>query len=678
MPKIEIKNINKAILSLVKDIYTNPEIAQFRETISNAVDAHHSLGDPSKSVNIYHIGTKLYIEDFGTGIPPEKFHDLYGVLFSSNKSNSSGGDVSGMFGIGAGSPYGVIVSKINESGIFTSFTTINRYDGIAYTHIHYVTDEMELDYQLVKTEPTSLENGMTVIMDSNIYDKKHRARYVPPNANYHNITSDGERYTSGQRVVDYLCPDIHYHQLSQYESFSRNIRIGNIPYRFDAPFKTNYNHRMGISYSLKQLALGDKDYHVTSSRDSIEIKTDSYGSTSDKIQNYENSSFLTYLHNIYSAAKGYRSNMFKGTNYIKSEPFFHELVRSAKDFMAGASVNINYMPSEDFSAYLRNSDFYKLIICTYNITNEGDPISLCSDSTKSIIQDLSNIPCLETLMIVASNSTDVLDTVCADYVKSHPHCSKYQIERVPSNKRIADFCNDVDMSPYQWVQYSKIPKKRKVTKVKRSPHLIKNITICTSYEVTKTSFKKSDITELYIDDIKDNKYHTPYGIVHYSNGKAMLEYTQIGSCQKQTILRPDRVAQLNNSIPKYSLKVIDELHNDGKIIYMSEIIQKELDKITPLSPLETLKKHKLNNILSCDYAMLYGDYGLSMQTREICDYTYVDEIFNIIQNDELIMELKSAIYSMGRYGKIVNFILDRIKDYTSNKDIKNYLDTLKL
>jgi len=98
---IDPKNIEHIITILSSNLYSKPEQSFLREIISNAVDAHKEAGTEEPIVlSLLGNGNDTYtvaVRDYGTGISPERFKEIYLNIGSSTKRESN--DYIGSFGI---------------------------------------------------------------------------------------------------------------------------------------------------------------------------------------------------------------------------------------------------------------------------------------------------------------------------------------------------------------------------------------------------------------------------------------------------------------------------------------------------------------------------------------------------------------------------------------------------
>ena len=152
---IDAKNLSHIITILSSNLYSNPEESFLRETISNAWDSHIEAGSTEPIVlSILKNATNrnlctISVRDFGTGISPDRFKEIYLNIGSSTKRDSN--SYIGAFGIGR-------FSALSCSNIvyITSY-----YEGKAYSYIMMKNND-KINIDLVNTEDTSEHNGVDV------------------------------------------------------------------------------------------------------------------------------------------------------------------------------------------------------------------------------------------------------------------------------------------------------------------------------------------------------------------------------------------------------------------------------------------------------------------------------------------------------------------------------------
>lgn len=171
---IDPRNLEFITTLLSSNLYSAPERSFVREIVSNAWDAQVEAGttdipiiiklDESKRNTPYGkeftgVGD-ITIRDFGTGLSPERFNDIYRNIGSSTKRESN--DYHGAFGIGHLSGF-----SCSNTMYITSY-----YNGTCYEYIG-IKDANTIVYTLVSTTPTTEKSGLEVSL-KNVYLDKYR------------------------------------------------------------------------------------------------------------------------------------------------------------------------------------------------------------------------------------------------------------------------------------------------------------------------------------------------------------------------------------------------------------------------------------------------------------------------------------------------------------------------
>lgn len=138
---IDIKNIDFITSLLTTNLYSTPLSSFLRETVANAVDARKEAGsdtpvlilidvlsrEEANSYNNWRTTEKwqISIRDYGTGLSPERFDQIYRFIGSSTKRESN--DYIGCFGIG----------RFSCLSLADQATITNYYNGTKKTYLMY-------------------------------------------------------------------------------------------------------------------------------------------------------------------------------------------------------------------------------------------------------------------------------------------------------------------------------------------------------------------------------------------------------------------------------------------------------------------------------------------------------------------------------------------------------------
>ena len=165
---IDTKNIDFVASLLTTNLYSNPIQSFLRETVSNGWDSHVEAGNPEpviislksdnpdefKEMAKWQYSSRkssitITIRDFGVGLSPERFANIYTNIGSSTKRDSN--DFIGAFGIGRFS-----CLSCSDSATLNSY-----HDGTRYSYLMY-KDGTGINIDQLGKFPTDAKNGLSV------------------------------------------------------------------------------------------------------------------------------------------------------------------------------------------------------------------------------------------------------------------------------------------------------------------------------------------------------------------------------------------------------------------------------------------------------------------------------------------------------------------------------------
>lgn len=159
---IDPKNLEFITTLLSSNLYSDPEQSFIREIVSNAWDSHVEAGTTDIPVIVKFSRNGYYynvtIRDYGTGLSPERFREVYCNIGSSTKRESN--EFIGGFGIG----------KYSSLACSNTVYITSYYEGKAYYYV-MVKSGNSITTNLLTEKPTEEKNGVEVTI-KNITDIK--------------------------------------------------------------------------------------------------------------------------------------------------------------------------------------------------------------------------------------------------------------------------------------------------------------------------------------------------------------------------------------------------------------------------------------------------------------------------------------------------------------------------
>lgn len=169
---IDPKNLEFITTLLSSNLYSDPEQSFIREIVSNAWDSHVEAGTTDIPVLIRLLDKgwgdrSITIRDYGTGLSPERFKEVYCNIGSSTKRDTNA--YIGGFGIG----------KYSSLACSNTVYITSYYEGTAYYYL-MVKSGNAITTNLLMEKPTTEKNGVEItIKNLNDLDKYVKAlKYI--------------------------------------------------------------------------------------------------------------------------------------------------------------------------------------------------------------------------------------------------------------------------------------------------------------------------------------------------------------------------------------------------------------------------------------------------------------------------------------------------------------------
>lgn len=268
---IDPKNLEFITTLLSSNLYSDPEQSFIREIVSNAWDSHVEAGTTDTPVIIrfkYNTNNwEVTIRDFGTGLSPERFQEVYCNIGSSTKRESN--EFIGGFGIG----------KYSSLACTNTVYITSYYEGTAFLYV-MVKSGNTITTNLVMKKPTEEKNGVEVTIKniSNIDPYRKALRYI---VFFPNVYVDG------------IDNKINNTKLKRFNNFAvasepidTKILLGNVLYPCNDKLLSieSKDFLRNIEYSGIVIKFNVGEISITPNRESIIYSSDTISKIEDRIR----------------------------------------------------------------------------------------------------------------------------------------------------------------------------------------------------------------------------------------------------------------------------------------------------------------------------------------------------------------------------------------------------------
>lgn len=512
---IDPKNLEFITTLLSSNLYSDPEQSFIREIVSNAWDSHVEAGTTDTPVIIRFKrganGWEVAIRDFGTGLSPERFQEVYCNIGSSTKRESN--EFIGGFGIG----------KYSSLACTNTVYITSYYEGTAFFYV-MVKSGNTITTNLVMEKPTEEKNGVEVTIKNipNIDPYRKALKYI---VFFPNVYVDG---------IDNKVNNTKLKRFNNFavasESIDTKILLGNVLYPCNTKLLStaSRNFLRNIEFSGIVIKFNVGEISITPNRESIIYSSDTISKIEDRImaakaeldtmvsnklsKDYDNlyeyykvtSNKICYnplddsYHPIvYSyGEKGYCSTVDSSTLTFKGST----ILRDCKDFLS----SFFSMELPNFKGLFYNDKFYqtKVPCRMQNRTNMGEDLIILIDSprltaaAKSWLQENYD----KYTIITSFDKTQFTRYIEANITGLKFHPSKdilidYMYDYIMSKVKIIDLNTNAEFLAYkEKLKSNKIP----VVKIK---DFIVYIQKSPDYR-EKRNFKDIDCCIKYIKSLK--------------------------------------------------------------------------------------------------------------------------------------------------------------------------------
>lgn len=267
---IDPKNLEFITTLLSSNLYSAPERSFIREIVSNAWDSHVEADNTNTPVLIKMDDDKraITIRDFGVGLSPERFENIYCNIGSSTKRNSN--DFIGGFGLG----------RFSALACTNVVYITSYYKGKAYYYI-MTKDGNNITTNLVATLDTDEKDGVEVTIKGvpSMQPYYNSLEYIVffPNIYVNGINADYINNTKIKRFTNFAVAS---------RKMNFKLLLGNVLYSFDksqiSPKAQEFLNSINSTGIVVQFNIGE--INITPNRESVIYTKETIAIIEDRIQ----------------------------------------------------------------------------------------------------------------------------------------------------------------------------------------------------------------------------------------------------------------------------------------------------------------------------------------------------------------------------------------------------------
>lgn len=263
---IDTRNVDFITTLLTSNLYSRPFESFLRETVANAWDSQIEAGNTKHTVLILiqndNYNYRVSVRDYGTGLSPERFNNIYRNIGSSTKRESN--DYIGCLGIGRFS-----CLSVSPQARITSYYNSRKYSYLMYKN------GTGINIDLLQEDDTDQPNGLEVSISSTLNNSTLQSALTQIQC-FPNVVVKTDGLNQYQQDNFYCIKTFNERKIISFNNFSIikkeysqcYAKMGNMIYPYDYTSVGN-DHRFVTNGIILNVPMGSVD--ITPNRESLQL-----------------------------------------------------------------------------------------------------------------------------------------------------------------------------------------------------------------------------------------------------------------------------------------------------------------------------------------------------------------------------------------------------------------------
>lgn len=263
---IDTRNVDFITTLLTSNLYSHPFESFLRETVANAWDSQIEAGNTKHPVLILiqndNYNYRVSVRDYGTGLSPERFNNIYRNIGSSTKRDSN--DYIGCLGIGRFS-----CLSVSPQARITSYYNSRKYSYLMYKN------GTGINIDLLQEDDTDQPNGLEVSISSTLNNSTLQSALTQIQC-FPNVIVKTDGLNQYQQDNFYCIKTFNERKIISFNNFSIikksysvcYAKMGNMIYPYDYS-SVGDNHRFVTNGIILNVPMGSVD--ITPNRESLQL-----------------------------------------------------------------------------------------------------------------------------------------------------------------------------------------------------------------------------------------------------------------------------------------------------------------------------------------------------------------------------------------------------------------------